>query len=105
MQTRYHNCSEFGLETTPRSNVTNEDQRLDALIESLRLRLRPVCDNWPEPMFEEMIRQLAEITVKYELDDGLRVYDRRGTDRLVADMKELLERNQRHRAEGSEERA
>ena len=49
-------------------------------------------------MFEEMIHQLAEITVKYEMEEGIRVYDRRGTDRLVADMKELLERNHKIRS-------
>lgn len=76
----------------------DEERRYDALVESLRGRLRPVCLNWPEAMFDEMIRQLAEITVRYEGDDGVRgAYDRRGADRLVADMKDLLERNQRLR--------
>jgi hypothetical protein len=87
--------------------LTKEEQRrFDVLVDNLRTRLRPVCENWPEPLFEEMIRQLADITVKYEVDEGIRVYDRRGTDRLVADMKELLDRNQRHRGDSPpEERA
>lgn len=79
----------------------DEQRRFDVLVENLRLRLRPVCENWPEPMFEAMIGQLAEITVRYEIDEGMRVYDRRGTDRLVADMKELLEKNQHHRGDVS----
>jgi hypothetical protein len=78
--------------------VTQDElTRFNQLVDNLRVRLRPVCDNWPEALFEEMVRQLADITVKYEVEEGIRVYDRRGTDRLVADMKELLERNQRHR--------
>jgi hypothetical protein len=78
--------------------TAEEQRRFDALVDNLRSRLRPVCDTWPDGLFEEMIRQLADITVKYEMEEGIRVYDRRGTDRLVADMKELLEKNLRHRA-------
>ena len=78
--------------------MTQEElRRFETLVENLRHRLRPVCDNWPDAAFEEMIRQLADITVKYEMEEGIRSYDRRGTDRLVADMKELLEKNQRFR--------
>jgi hypothetical protein len=78
----------------------DEKRRLDALVEGLTIRLRPVCANWPEPMFQEMVRQLAEITVKYEGHDGLAEYDRRGTDRLVSDMRNLLERSQNQRDSG-----
>lgn len=84
--------------------MTREDQRrFDRLVDNLRERLRPVCDGWSEAMFEQMIRQLADITVKYEVREGIRVYDRRGTDRLVADMKELLDRNQRLRSDSAPE--
>ena len=76
-----------------------EQRRFDRLVDNLRQRLRPVCDSWPEPQFERMIRQLAGITVKYEVREGIRVYDRRGTDRLVADMKALLARNERLRSD------
>ena len=81
--------------------MTKEEQRrFDVLVDNLRLRLRPICENWPDALFDQMIRQLAEITVKYEVDGGgMRAYDRRGTDRLVADLKELLDRSERHRDE------
>lgn len=71
--------------------------RLDQLVESLRTRLRPVCSDWPEDMFEEVVRELAAITLKYEGTTTPNVYDRRRTDRLVADLKEIVGRSERNR--------
>jgi len=79
----------------------NEQLRLDELIETLRVRLRPVCSDWPEDMFEEVVRELAAITLKYEGSATPGMYDRRRTDRLVADLKDIVGRSQQRR--GAEE--
>lgn len=71
--------------------------RLSEIIDSLRIRLRPVCADWPEDMFDEVVRELASITLKYEGSATPSLYDRRRTDRLVADLKEVIGRNEKAR--------
>ena len=81
-----------------------ESLRLQDLIDSLKARLRPVCADWPEDMFDEVVRELAEITIKYESTATPTLYDRRHTDRLVADLKDIVNRSRQHReAEDSPE--
>lgn len=75
----------------------DDSLRLDELIVSLRHRLRPVCSDWPEDMFEEVVRELAVITMKYEGSATPSMYDRRRTDRLVDDLKDIVGRSERHR--------
>lgn len=62
-------------------------------------RLRPLCVGWPEESFNEMVRGLAAVTLKYEGHATTGTYDRRSTDRLVAELKDALERSMRSRAE------
>jgi hypothetical protein len=74
--------------------VTPENPvRVDALVETMAARLRPLCADWPEDAFNEMVRSLAEITVKYEGVATGGVYDRRTTDRLVEEMRATLLRS------------
>ena len=75
----------------------NERIRLDEITDSLRVRLRTVCADWPEDMFEEVIRELASITLKYEGSATPSIYDRRRTDRLVADLRDVIGRSERRR--------
>ena len=78
--------------------MTSEDtRRLQELIDSLKARLRPVCEDWPEDMFDEVVRELAAITIKYEGSATPTLYDRRHTDRLVADLKEVVSRSSKRR--------
>jgi hypothetical protein len=72
--------------------MTEADSRR-AIIDDLTGRLRPVCAQWPEEQFKQMVERLADITLKYDHGSGV-TYDRRSTDRLVADLKEVLERSQ-----------
>lgn len=58
----------------------------------LAARLRPVCAQWPQELFDEMVERLAEITLKYDRSFGA-TYDRRSTERLIADLKEALNRS------------
>ena len=75
--------------------------RLHAIRADLETRLRRVCAGWPASEFEAMLDRLAEVTLRYEgvAADELSarlplLYDRRATDRIIADLKETLERNQ-----------
>lgn len=69
------------------------EARRAALIQSLRTRLAAVCAGWPPELFTSMVEGLADITVRYDTRTSTTLYDRRSTDRLVADMKEAIERN------------
>jgi hypothetical protein len=79
--------------------MTDADARR-VLSHELYRRLRPVCSQWPEDQFTQMIERLAEITIKYDRGFGV-TYDRRATDRLVADLKGVLERSEATRDDES----
>src|SRR5688500_19284796 len=68
-------------------------QRLAELQSQIAVRLEPVCKGWPTEMFEEMVRGLAALTLKYERQGAPPTYDRRTTDRPLDDMKTLTERS------------
>lgn len=68
-------------------------QRLAALERDIRARLRPVCQDWPPETFDEVVRNLVEVTVKYEGRVSSGAYDRRSTERVLADLRQYLEHN------------
>ena len=70
-----------------------ENPRLDELRSEIAARLTAVCRDWPAEMFEEMVRGLAALTLKYEHAAAPGAYDRRTTDRLIEEMKALATRN------------
>jgi hypothetical protein len=65
-----------------------------AIIADLTSRLRSVCAHWPPEAFEEMVARLADITLKYDGIASSGMYDRRTTDRLVADLRAALGRSE-----------
>jgi hypothetical protein len=69
----------------------------------IALRLRRVCGNWPDDLFNEMVQRLADITVRYDGVTTPSTYDRRTTDRLVAELREALERSQSEHADKKRE--
>jgi len=73
-------------------NPSEQDLR-DAIRESIAERLRPICAEWPAEVFDDMVARLALLTVKYDVGSG-GAYDRRSTDRLVAELRELMSRSQ-----------
>ena len=75
-----------------------------AVVADLATRLRPVCAQWPDDLFNAMVDRLADITVKYDGLGSVGAYDRRTTERLVSELKDALERNQSARSEGTEKR-
>lgn len=79
--------------------MTQDDtqHRQQALIASMTDRLRPLCQEWPEEEFKSMVEQLAAITLKYEGQSTVGTYDRRTTDRLLAELKESLEHSAQQR--------
>lgn len=80
--------------------MTEADARR-VIVTELAARLRPVCSQWPQHVFDEMIERLAEITLKYDRGFATPSYDRRSTDRLVADLKSALERSKASRDGGA----
>src|SRR5688572_30150433 len=81
--------------STSMSRESEQQVRITVLIASMSKRLRPVCEAWPQDVFDAMIARLAAITVKYEsiaLPGG--VYDSGETDQLIADMRAVLDKNQ-----------
>jgi hypothetical protein len=68
-------------------------QRLAALENDIRARLRPVCQDWPPETFDEVVRNLVELTVKYEGHVSSGGYDRRSTERVLDDLRQYLERS------------
>ncbi len=79
----------------------DDDVRLATIRESIEARLRPVCAHWPQALFDEMVRGLARITLKYEGEASASIYDRDATDRLVAELKVTMERNKAMRQSGT----
>lgn len=71
--------------------------RRAAIVRDLELRLGPACSEWPKELFTSMIEGLADITLRYEGQSSASSYDRRTTDRLVADLKAALTRNEEGR--------
>lgn len=88
--------------TEERPAKVDPETRRAAIIHDLSIRLRPVCADWPAELFESMIEGLADVTMKYEGIASPSSYDRRTTDRLVADLKDALARNEQARDERPE---
>jgi len=75
--------------------VTTEQQsHLNEVRAEIRARLQPICAEWPAELFESMVEHLAAVTIKYERQGSASPYDRRGTERLIADLKATLDRNE-----------
>lgn len=64
-----------------------------ALTAAMTARLRPLCSDWPEDLFNAMIERLTDITIRYEGRNAV-MYDRRSTDLLVSELKAVLERSE-----------
>ena len=62
-------------------------------------RLRPVCPDWPESLFQAVVSRIVEITIKYDSSGkGDLIYDERIARELVADLKALSDRSAEVRA-------
>lgn len=79
------------------------DTRRAALVQELSKRLRPVCADWPDDLFNSMVDGLAAVTMKYEGTASPSTYDRRTTDRLVADLRDALGRSEETRGQQPED--
>jgi hypothetical protein len=70
--------------------------RLAELKARVTARLQPVCAGWPEERFRALVESVALITLKYELIGAAppgEKYDRRTTERLIADLKKIARRS------------
>ena len=63
----------------------------DQLIAEIEQRLRPLCADWPPGVFARMVREMVEVRLKYEGKLPLGDYDRRSSDRLIADLRKGIE--------------
>ena len=95
--TRNVACSELNVpsRTLP---VATVEQR-DALAAAIRQRLAPLCTDWPLDAFEAMVERLTAITLKYQGISSAEVYDRRSTDRIIDELRDVLERSMKRRRE------
>ena len=75
-------------------------QTREAIVADLIRRLRPVCADWSEQEFTEMVEHLADITWKYQTRLFVESYDRRSTDRLLDELKAALAESRAKREEG-----
>jgi hypothetical protein len=84
--------------------TTTDDDSLAAMKQDIAARLRGVCADWPNDLFETMVERLASVTLKYQSETAVPGYDRRTTERLLSDLKAALARSEdvRNREEEKE---
>ena len=88
----------FVADLKRRGAVTDAITRA-AMVADLTRRLRPVCENWPDAVFTEMVERLADITARYDIAGP--TYDRRTTERLMDDLKAALVQSESARKDES----
>ena len=69
--------------------------RLTEIRNAIAVRLRSVCADWPDDVFNAMVENLAAITLKYESLGSGNAYNRRSTERLLNDVRDSLDRGDR----------
>ena len=69
------------------TQLSNRDQ----LIAEIEQRLRPLCADWPPDVFARMVQEMVEVRLKYEGKLPLGEYDRRSSERLIADLRKGIE--------------
>ena len=70
-----------------------DEVRATVLRAEVEARLRPVCPDWPEPLFQAVVSQVVEISIKYDRGGELDLeFDPRIAEQLVSDMKALADR-------------
>jgi hypothetical protein len=74
--------------------MTTDDDPLAAMKEDIATRLRGVCADWPNDLFETMVERLASVTLKYQSESAIPGYDRRTTESLLSDLKAALARSE-----------
>lgn len=77
--------------------MTDPEERLRRKKAELRERLGPTCAQWPPQLFDEMLDELAKVTLKFDGIASVSIYDRRSTDRLVDELKSALDKSSARR--------
>ena len=72
--------------------------RLIAIRIEIRERLRPVCQGWPALEFDELVEQVAQLTLKYERKVVPTEAGRRAMTGFFEEMRETVERSERLRS-------
>ncbi|HEU4994405.1 MAG TPA: hypothetical protein VFT29_06275 [Gemmatimonadaceae bacterium] len=68
-------------------HLKDGDDRRAAIVHDLEIRLRPVCDYWPDDLFRSMVDDLADVTLKYEGIASPSIFDPLTRHRLVHDLR------------------
>lgn len=74
-----------------------DSARLAELREEIASRLRPVCADWPDERFAELVEHIATTTFKYESRPGFVVPERQLTDAVLKRIELGLQRSQHNR--------
>ena len=77
--------------------MADPEERLRRKKAELRERLGATCAQWPTSLFEEMLDELARITLKFDGSASVSIYDRRSTDRLIGELKSALDKSSARR--------
>ena len=75
-------------------NALAPDVVLKEMREEIALRLRPICEDWPDERFSSLVERIAAITLKYDLGAVSLLYDRRATDRLIEELNAIAKRSE-----------
>ena len=73
--------------------VTPQPGKAQALKDEITQRLLPVCGDWPDQLFQQLVNSITEITLKYDDRSERIVYDTTRSVRLIADMRNLAEKS------------
>ena len=85
--------------------MADPETRLRLKKAELRERLGATCAHWPTQLFDEMLDELARITLKFDGTASVSIYDRRSTDRVLDDLKSALDKSGARREPHPEEQA
>jgi hypothetical protein len=71
-----------------------DEMRATVLRAEVESRLRPVCPDWPEELFQAVVSRIVELTIKYESGGAKAdlLLDPRISDDLFAEMKDAADR-------------
>jgi len=67
--------------------------RLHSLLFDIAMRLRDVCKGWPDEQFENLVRSVADIAMRYDMGVDRGAAQGPIGDQIVADMSALANQN------------
>jgi len=79
--------------------MEDQTELREALVRRLAQRLRPVCYAWPQALFDTMVGNLADITLKYDYHHATSSHlATEESTKLLAELRASLARSERMRS-------